>query len=258
MDNIQLAGFSVHQPDTTATLGKTRGGGLSLFVSNSWCAISNIKEVSARSGGNGYKWNYTLLMPMIDLPAFRKYWSHRGRSDKCFQAIRDDIELKYKETLRENRQKAVHLEKEKDRVQGYRQAIASQSQQLMEECRRLSQEQESLTGEKSQRYGPLPHGSGEGERVALRGCGCSEGGEGGSGEETGGLLQHPGVLGEEAGNGDGRAGREQALAQLDMEAGFKDIFKNDLHCAQYWQLQVTLQKHRRAEATLLETQSSNL
>uniref|UniRef100_A0A674EVA4 Uncharacterized protein n=1 Tax=Salmo trutta TaxID=8032 RepID=A0A674EVA4_SALTR len=200
MDNIQLAGFSVHQPDTTATPGKTRGGGLGLFVSNSWCAISNIKEVSGRSGGNGNKWNYALLTPY--------WWSHRGRSDKCFQAIRDDIELKYKETLRENQRETVHLEKEKNRVQGYRQAIASQSQQLMEECRRLSQEQESLTGEKSRL---LQTG---GARALFH------------------MVKEGLVKSQEAGNGDGRAGRERALAQLDIEAGFKDIFKNDLHCAQ--------------------------
>ena len=29
-----------------ATSGKTRGGGVCLFVNNSWCAMSNIKEVS--------------------------------------------------------------------------------------------------------------------------------------------------------------------------------------------------------------------
>uniref|UniRef100_A0AAZ3QFB8 Uncharacterized protein n=1 Tax=Oncorhynchus tshawytscha TaxID=74940 RepID=A0AAZ3QFB8_ONCTS len=145
-------------------------------------------------------------MPMIDLPAFRTLICSRESQREVRQVLSGDTEREPME--------GVHLEKKKNRVQGYRQAIASQSQQLMEECSRLSQEQESLTGEKS------------------RGCGCSEGGEGGSGEEAGGFLQHPGVLGEEAGNGDGRAGREQALAQLDMEAGFKNIFKNDLHCAQ--------------------------
>jgi hypothetical protein len=46
MDNIQLAGFSVHHQDRTAASGKTRGGGLCLFVNNSWCTKSNIKEVS--------------------------------------------------------------------------------------------------------------------------------------------------------------------------------------------------------------------
>lgn len=45
VDNIQLAGFSVHRQDRTAS-GKTRGGGLCLFFNNSWGTKSNIKEVS--------------------------------------------------------------------------------------------------------------------------------------------------------------------------------------------------------------------
>jgi ribosome assembly protein 1 len=45
IDNIQLAGFSLHRQDRTATSGKTRGGGLCLFVNNSLWAKSNIKEV---------------------------------------------------------------------------------------------------------------------------------------------------------------------------------------------------------------------
>ena len=36
----------MHQQDRAATSGKTRGGGVCLFVSNSWCAMSNNKEVS--------------------------------------------------------------------------------------------------------------------------------------------------------------------------------------------------------------------
>ena len=46
MDNIQLAGFSVHRQDRTAASSKTRGGGLCLFVNNSWCTKSDINEVS--------------------------------------------------------------------------------------------------------------------------------------------------------------------------------------------------------------------
>ena len=46
MNNIQLAGFSVHQQYRTAASSKNRGGGLCLFVNNSWFAKSNIKEVS--------------------------------------------------------------------------------------------------------------------------------------------------------------------------------------------------------------------
>jgi hypothetical protein len=44
-DNIKLAVFSVHRQDRAATSGKTRGGGVFLFVNNCWCAMSNIKEV---------------------------------------------------------------------------------------------------------------------------------------------------------------------------------------------------------------------
>jgi hypothetical protein len=41
-DNIELAGFSMHRQNRDATSGKTRDGGVCLFVNNSWCA----KEVS--------------------------------------------------------------------------------------------------------------------------------------------------------------------------------------------------------------------
>jgi hypothetical protein len=43
-DNVQLAGISLHRQDRTATSGKTSGG-VCLFVNNSWCAMSNNKEV---------------------------------------------------------------------------------------------------------------------------------------------------------------------------------------------------------------------
>ena len=46
MDNIQLAGFSVHRQDRIAASGKTSGGVLCLFVNNSCCTKSNIKENS--------------------------------------------------------------------------------------------------------------------------------------------------------------------------------------------------------------------
>jgi hypothetical protein len=45
-DNIELAGFSIHRQNRDATSGKTRGGGVCLFVNNSWCAMCNIEEVS--------------------------------------------------------------------------------------------------------------------------------------------------------------------------------------------------------------------
>jgi hypothetical protein len=45
-DNIELVGLSMHRQDRGATSGMTRGGGVCLFVNNSWCTMSNIKGVS--------------------------------------------------------------------------------------------------------------------------------------------------------------------------------------------------------------------
>ena len=46
MANTELAGFSFSWQDRAAMSGKTRGGGVCLFVSNCWwCPMSNIKEV---------------------------------------------------------------------------------------------------------------------------------------------------------------------------------------------------------------------
>ena len=44
-DHIELAGFSIHQ-DRVVKSGKTKGGGVCLFVNNCWCVMSNINEVS--------------------------------------------------------------------------------------------------------------------------------------------------------------------------------------------------------------------
>ena len=46
MDNIELAGFSMHRQNRETTSGKMRGGGVCLFVNNIWCVMSNVKEVS--------------------------------------------------------------------------------------------------------------------------------------------------------------------------------------------------------------------
>jgi hypothetical protein len=46
LNNIELAGFPMHRQDREATSGKTREGGVCLFVYNSWCTMSNIKEAS--------------------------------------------------------------------------------------------------------------------------------------------------------------------------------------------------------------------
>lgn len=63
--------------------------------------------------------------------------------------------------------------------------------------------------------------------------------------------------------------KEPIAAELNLESDLKDIFKRDKHCAdllnmdkrkngslmwvylKYWQLQVTVQKHKRAEEAIL-------
>ncbi|XP_016107597.1 coiled-coil domain-containing protein 127-like [Sinocyclocheilus grahami] len=70
-----------------------------------------------------------------------------------------------------------------------------------------------------------------------------------------------------------RTAKEPLLAHLEMEDGLRDIFKNDRSCAEYlntderrngslmwlylryWQLQLTLQSHQRAEAAILGIQT---
>ncbi|KAL0961945.1 hypothetical protein UPYG_G00333750 [Umbra pygmaea] len=260
----------------------------------------NIRPDGREGGGDGNKWNYALLVPMIGLAAFRWIWSResqremlevRKKYDMNIQTIRDDMEMKYKETLRENRREMVQLEleleKEKMRAQGYRQAIASQSQQLMEERRRLSQQREALTGEKN--HVRQAGAAGALFQMALEKESRSDWHKGAVAalrDVEEGLVNRQEAFCsvlvprekrlEMEKDTLVRAGREKTLAQFDIERGLKDIFQNDRHCAQYlntdkrkngslmwvylryWQLQVTLQKHRKAEATLLETQSSNL
>ncbi|KAG5842450.1 hypothetical protein ANANG_G00177770 [Anguilla anguilla] len=214
--------------------------------------VWNIRP-NQRGDGDGNKWNYALLVPMLGLAAFRWIWSResqrqiqevKSRYDKDMAAISKELDGKYRETLTESRRAAAHLEleleKERQRVQGYRQALASQSQQLLEERRGLQQERQALEGEKEQLLSVLvPR-----ERRL---------------EMERNLLV--------------RAAREPLVSELGMEAGLQDIFKMDRHCAdlrntdkrrngslmwlylRYWEQQVELQKHKRAEAALLGPQS---
>ena len=43
-DNIEMAGFSMYWQDRAAMSGKTRGGGVCLFVNNCWCAIEEVSR----------------------------------------------------------------------------------------------------------------------------------------------------------------------------------------------------------------------
>ncbi|KAJ8395297.1 hypothetical protein AAFF_G00034990 [Aldrovandia affinis] len=256
--------------------------------------IWNIRP-DQRGGGDGNKWNYALLVPMLGLAAFRWIWSResqrqiqevKSRYDKDMTAISKDLEMKYKETLTENRRTVAHLEleleKERQRVQGYRQALSSQGQKLLEERQGLQRERQALEEEKEQLLrsgsvvallqGALERESGwqcratallrefEVELVERQNAFCSV------------LIPRERRLEMEK-NLLVRAAKEPLATELNMEADLKDIFKKDRHCAdllntdkrrngslmwlylRYWEQQVRLKKHERANAALLKPQS---
>ncbi|XP_028822009.1 coiled-coil domain-containing protein 127b isoform X2 [Denticeps clupeoides] len=243
------------------------------------------------AGGSNTKWNYALLVPMLGLALFRWVWSKesqkeiqeaKAKYDKNMKAIYSDLELKYRQMLSENRRETVQLEleleKERQRVEGYRKAFASQSQHLAEERRGLSREREALEQEKdrvsrSGAAGVLFHEAlakeaqwehrvsqalreMEERLVERQQAFCS-------------ILVPREKRVEMEKDLLVKAAREAAFTHLDMEAGLRDIFKNDRQCAQYlntdkrkngslmwvylryWQAQITLQKHQRAVTSLL-------
>ncbi|XP_051577664.1 coiled-coil domain-containing protein 127-like [Myxocyprinus asiaticus] len=249
----------------------------------------NIRPDPARGDGGG-RWNYALLVPMIGLAAFRWIWTRE--SQKQIQDVKDkynsdmaaitkDLEMKYRDTLTENRRTAaqleVELENERQRVKGYRKALISQSQQLMEERKQLQQERQDLEQEKNwllqsgvarvalqkalkreeewQRRAQTLLQELEEKLVERQEAFCSI------------LLPREQRLEMEK-NLLLKAAKDPVGAELNLEGDLRDIFKNDRHCAdllntdkrkngslmwlylRYWQLQVTLQKHKRAEKTL--------
>lgn len=196
-------------------------------------------------------------------------------------AIAKDLELKYKDTLTENRRTAalleLELEKAHQRVEGYKKALTVQSQHLLQERKHLQKEREELEEEKKHALQTGAAG------LALHAAHQQE-------EEwqqrAQGLIQdleHQLVERQNAFCSlllprERRREMEKELllrvakdpmgAELGLEDDIKDIFKNDRHCAdmlnmdrrkngklmwlylKYWKLQVTLQKHKRAEDRL--------
>ncbi|XP_066534142.1 coiled-coil domain-containing protein 127a [Hoplias malabaricus] len=246
-----------------------------------------------QGGADGGKWNYALLVPMLGLAAFRWIWTRESQRqiqeikvqyDQDMAVFARDLELKYKDTLTENRRTAalleLELEKERQRVQGYRKALVSQSQQLLEERRQLQKEREELEKEKKRALqsgaaGIALHGALEREEqwhhrakalleelelqlVERQEAFCSI------------LLPRERRLEMEK-NLLLKVAKDPLGAELGLEEDLRDIFKNDRHCAdilnmdkkkngklmwlylRYWQLQVTMQKHIRAEEALKGT-----
>ncbi|XP_019946837.2 coiled-coil domain-containing protein 127 isoform X2 [Paralichthys olivaceus] len=241
--------------------------------------------------GDGNQWNYALLVPMLGLAAFRWIWTResqreiqkvRAQYDKDVSTMREEMETRYRETLTERRRAAakleLELEKERQRVKGYKQALISQSQQLMEERKQLQQEREALEEEKqklvkSGAAGAVLHHALEREQdwyqratatlkeleghlVERQNAYCS-------------LIQPRDQRLEMEKNMLLRVVKNPIRAELDLESDLKDIFKRDKTCAdlmnndkrkngslmwvylKYWQLQVTVQKHKNAEEAIL-------
>ncbi|XP_061919517.1 coiled-coil domain-containing protein 127-like [Entelurus aequoreus] len=242
-------------------------------------------------GGDGNQWNYALLVPMLGLAAFRWIWSRESQREidnvkshyeKDVSIVKSEVEARYQETLTETRRAAasleLELEKERQRAQGYRQAMISQRQQLVEERKRLQKDRERLEEEtqrliKSGAAGTVLHHALEQQNdwfqranaklreletqlVERQNAYCSH-------------IQPRDKRLEMEKNILLKAVKEPVADELDLEADLKDIFKRDKHCAdllnmdkrkngslmwvylKYWQLQVTVQKHRRAEQAIL-------
>lgn len=255
----------------------------------------NIRPERQGDGGDSSKWNYALLVPLLGLAAFRWIWSKESEKEiedakvkyeNTVKTIQKDLDVKYRQTLSENRRETVQLEldleKEKQRAQGYRQAMASQSQKLQEERRELSLQRQALENEKLRllQEGPgaaLFHSALKKEKereqrttLALK-------------QVEYGLVERQrafcSILVPRTRRVEMekdllvRTAKEPLLAHLEMEDGLRDVFKNDRSCAEYlntderkngslmwlylryWQTQVTLQTHQRAEAAVLGIQT---
>ncbi|KAJ8013228.1 hypothetical protein DPEC_G00051090 [Dallia pectoralis] len=260
----------------------------------------NIGPDPQGGAGEGNQWNYALLVPMLGLAAFRWIWTResknevlkvKARYDQDMSAVTSDLEMKYRDTLTENRRAAANLEldleKERQRVEGYRQALKSQNQRVMEERKKLQLEREALEQERTKLLDSGAAGfllqdalkqeskwhqmalatlkSLEKDLVERQGAYCNL------------FLPREQRLGMER-DLLMKAAKEPLGGSINLEGDLKDIFKNDRHCAKgnrlvnrderkngslmwvylrYWQLQVTVEMHKRAESSILGTTPGN-
>uniref|UniRef100_A0A8B9Y580 Coiled-coil domain-containing protein 127 n=1 Tax=Bos mutus grunniens TaxID=30521 RepID=A0A8B9Y580_BOSMU len=115
----------------------------------------NIRPNSRADGGDGSRWNYALLVPMLGLAAFRKKEIEKERSaSQRTAAFQRDLEARYHATIAESRRAVAHLslelEKEQNRTTSYREALISQGRKLVEEKKLLEQERAQVLQERRQ------------------------------------------------------------------------------------------------------------
>ncbi|XP_002723241.1 coiled-coil domain-containing protein 127 [Oryctolagus cuniculus] len=248
----------------------------------------NIRPNSRADGGDGSRWNYALLVPMLGLAAFRWIWSRESRKEieKEREAYRErtaafqrDLEAKYHTTISESRRAvarlSLELEKEQNRTASYREALISQGRKLVEEKKLLEQERAQLMHERQvqplrgaylrclereddwQQRARLLLKEFEEALTERQSIYCSL------------LLPRRRRLHIEK-SLLVRASVDPVAADLEMVAGLTDIFKHDTYCGdvwntnkrqngrlmwlylKYWELVAELKKFRRVEKVILE------
>lgn len=249
----------------------------------------NIRPNARADGGDGSKWNYALLVPMLGLAAFRWIWSRESQKEiekareayhQRTTAFQQDLEAKYHAVISEHRravaQLSLELEKEQNRTTSFREALISQGRKLAEERKLLEQERAQIMQEKSQLQplrsvylNCLKEGDDWQRRAQLM---LKEVGEA--------LVERQNIYCSLVLPRSTRLELEKSLlvrssvdpvaADLEMAAGLSDIFKHDKHCGdvwntnkrqngrlmwvylKYWELLVELKKFKKVEKVILE------
>uniref|UniRef100_A0A8C5MX15 Coiled-coil domain containing 127 n=1 Tax=Leptobrachium leishanense TaxID=445787 RepID=A0A8C5MX15_9ANUR len=251
----------------------------------------NIPVVPNDGGGDGSKWNYALLVPMLGLAAFRWIWSKESEKETTkakteytqkVTEMKNQLETKYHDIILENRRTVAHLEieleKEQNRTLSFRRALISQSQKLVEDRKLLEQEKDKLKHELRE-----AHQSGAASVFFSAYLGKEEEWQ----------RKAKDLLKEFEDNLKERqniycsliipkikrleiekkmlikAITDPIAAELHMEDGLSDIFKHDTHCAtvtntnkrqngrlmwvymKYWELAVDLKRYKKAEDAML-------
>ncbi|XP_020841338.1 coiled-coil domain-containing protein 127 isoform X2 [Phascolarctos cinereus] len=249
----------------------------------------NIRPNSRAEGGDGSRWNYALLVPMLGLAAFRWIWSRESQKEiekerKAYQqkaiAFQQDLEAKYRDIISENRRAVAHLsvelEKEHNRTTSYREALISQGRKLVEERKLLEQERAQVMQEKQQLQ-PLKsvyqHCLEKEENWQKRAAFLLK-------EFEEALIERQNIYCSLVLPRTKRLEIEKSLlvrasidpvaADLEMVSGLTDIFKHDTYCGdmwnsnkrqngrlmwlylKYWELAVELNKFKRVEKSILE------
>uniref|UniRef100_A0A6I8NR26 Coiled-coil domain containing 127 n=1 Tax=Ornithorhynchus anatinus TaxID=9258 RepID=A0A6I8NR26_ORNAN len=249
----------------------------------------NIRPHSRADGGDGSRWNYALLVPMLGLAAFRWIWSRESQKEierareayhQRIIAFQRDLETRYHDTIKENRRTIAHLalelEKERNRTTSYREALISQSHKLVEE-RKLLERDRALILQEKQQLQPL----GKVYESFLK--------EEEEWQKKAGLLlkEFEEALTERQNiycslvlprkarlemekNLLVRAAVDPIASELEMGAGLTDIFKHDSYCGhmwnsdkyqngklmwlylKYWKSVVELKKFKKVEKAVLE------